>query len=504
MKIEQSYLEEHQLEVIVEADQETFEKAKFLAAKELAKGKKIPGYRPGKAPYQLIVNHFGEGAIIDHALEHFLDDIYPKILDEVEKEPYGPGQVKEIKSLEPPTFIFNIPLQPEVTLGDYREIRIEYEQSDVSNDDVDEVIERMLSQQASVETVEHPAEEGNLVDTSLNCYPTESDPEDEDSFLLKNQPLPVMIKTKEEDASKEWPFPGFSRQLLGVSADDSLELTHEFLDDEKVDEDYRGKEVLYIVSIEGIRERVLPELDDEFVKTISELETVTDLKDQIQEELKTQREVEEENTYINQILEAVLKDAEVKFPPQMIASEIEGEIRELEARLKSQGMDLEMYLGIQDIEEEGLREQIKPNAEKRIIQGLLIGKISEAEDLDIGPEEITGEFQSILDNHFGDDESSRTEYMNSGESVALLNRISSQVITRKTLDFLMAVAKGEDISDFLKPEEEEIEEKNGSIDSMEEEIVETPSEKPNEQVSSEEETELNTESDTDKESEEQD
>jgi len=500
LKIEQSYLEEHQLEVIVEAEQETFEKAKYLAAKELAKGKKIPGYRPGKAPYQLIVNHFGEGAIIDQALEHFLDDIYPKILDEVEQEPYGPGQVKEIKSLEPPTFIFNIPLQPEVTLGDYREIRIVYEQSDVSSDDVDEVIERMLSQQASVETVEHPAEEGNLVDTSLDCFPTDSDPEDKDNFLLKNQPLPVMIKTKDEDDSKEWPFPGFSRQLLGVSAGDSLELTHEFQDEETVDEDYRGKEVLYKVSVEGIRERVLPELDDEFVKTISDLETVTELKDQIQEELNTQREVEEENTYINQILEAILKEAEVKFPPQMLDSEIEGEVRELETRLKSQGMDLEMYLGIQDMEEEGLREQIKPNAEKRIIQGLLIGKISEAEDLDINPEEITGEFQSVLNNHFGDDESGRTEYMNSGESVALLNRISSQVVTRKTLDFLIAVAKGEDISVFLKPEEEEIEEENGSVDSTNEEIVETPAEKLSKKVTSEEEAEL----DTEKEKEEQD
>jgi len=502
LKIEQSYLEEHQLEVIVEADQETFEKAKHLAAKELAKGKKIPGYRPGKAPYQLIVNHFGEGAIIDQALEHFLDDIYPKILDEVEQEPYGPGQVKEIKSLEPPTFIFNIPLQPEVTLGNYREIRIAYEQSDVSSDDVDEVIERMLSQQASVETVEHPAEEGNLVDTSLDCYPTESDPEDEDSFLLKNQPLPVMIKTKDEDDSKEWPFPGFSRQLLGVSAGDSLELTHEFPDEETVDEDYRGKEVLYTVSVEGIRERVLPELDDEFVKTISELETVAELKDQIQEELNTQRETEEENTYINQILEAILEEAEVKFPPQMLDSEIDGEVHELEARLKSQGMDLEMYLGIQEMEEEELREQIIPNAEKRIIQGLLIGKISDAEDLDINPEEITGEFQSVLDNHFGDDESSRTEYMNSGESVALLNRISSQIITRKTLNFLIAVAKGEDISEFLKPEEVEIKEENGSIESTDEEIVEPPSEKPDEKVMSEEEAELDTE--TDKEKEEQD
>ena len=504
MKIEQSYLEEHQLEVIVEADQETFEKAKYLAAKELAKGKKIPGYRPGKAPYKLIVNHFGEGAIIDQALEHFLDDIYPKILDEVEQEPYGPGQVKEIKSLEPPTFIFNIPLQPEVTLGNYREIRIAYEQSNVSNDDVDEVIERMLSQQASVATVEHPAEVSNLVDTSLDCYPTESDPEDEDRFLLKSQPLPVMIKTKDEDDSKEWPFPGFSRQLLGVSAGDSLELTHEFPDEETVDEDYRGKEVLYTVSVEGIRERVLPEMDDEFVKTISELETVAELKDQIQEELNTQRETEEENTYINQILEVILEEAEVKFPPQMLDSEIDGEVHELEARLKSQGMDLEMYLGIQDMEEEGLREQIKPNAEKRIIQGLLIGKISEAEDLDINPEEITGEFQSVLDNHFGDDESSRTEYMNSGESIALLNRISSQIVTRKTLDFLIAIAKGEDISEFLKPEEEEIEKENGSVDPSDEEIVETPSEKIDEKVTSEEEAELGTETDKDKEEEKQD
>lgn len=126
----------------------------------------------------------------------------------------------------------------------------------------------------------------------------------------------------------------------------------------------------------------------------------------------------------------------------------------------------------------------------------MIGKISEAEDLDINPEEITGEFQSVLNNHFGDDKSGRTEYMNSGDSVALLNRISSQVITKKTLDFLMALAKGEDISGFLKPEEKE--EENGSVDSKDEEIVESPSETPEEQVSSEEETELKTEINKDK------
>lgn len=480
MKIEQTYLEDHQLEVTVEAEQDVFEKAKHLAAKEMSKGKNIPGFRPGKAPYQRVVTHFGEAAIVDHALDHFLDEVYPKIIDEIDREPYGPGQVKEIKSLEPPTFVFSIPLQPEVKLGEYREIRLPYEKADVPEEEVDKILDRMLSQQASIEPVDHPAEEGNLVDTSLDARGVENDPEDEESYLLKNQPLPVMIKGKKDDTSKEWPFPGFSRQLLGVSSGDTLELTYEFPDDETVDEDYRGKEVLYAVQVEGIRERVLPDLDDDFVKTVSDLESVQELRNQILEELSAQQEMEEENTYVNSILEKILEDAEVKFPPQMLENEIEGELRELESRLKSQGMDLEMYLKIQDLDEEGLREQIKPNAEKRITHGLVIGNISESEDLDFNPQDITDEFKAILDNHFGDDEKGRTEYMQSGDSVALLNRVSSQIITRKTLDFLMAIAQGEDITDFLKkeePEEEVVEEElTDEADQVEEVPAETEAE----------------------------
>ena len=472
MKIEQTYLEDHQLEVIVEAEQEVFEKAKHLAAKEMSKGKNIPGFRPGKAPYQRVVTHFGEAAIIDHALDHFLDEVYPQIIDEIDQEPYGPGQVKEIKTLEPPTFVFNIPLQPEVKLGEYRKIRLPYEKADVPQEEVDKILDRMLSQQAAIEPVEHPAEEGNLVDTSLDARAAESDPEDEESFLLKNQPLPVMIKGKKDDENKEWPFPGFSRQLLGVSSGDALELTFEFPDDDTVDEEYRGKEVLYAVQVEGIRERVLPELDDAFVKTVSDLESVDDLREQILEELTAQQAMEEENTYVNSILEKILEDAEVKFPPQMVDNEIQGEVQELESRLKSQGMDLEMYLKIQDLEEEGLREQIKPNAEKRITHGLVIGKISESEDLDIDTQDITDEFKAVLDEHFGDDEKGRAEYMQSGDSVALLNRISSQVVTRKTLDFLMAIAQGEDITDFLKkeePEEDTVEEEEAEVEEVKEE-----------------------------------
>jgi trigger factor len=202
--------------------------------------------------------------------------------------------------------------------------------------------------------------------------------------------------------------------------------------------------------VEGIRERILPEVDDDFVKTVSDLESVADLEEQILEELTAQKELEEDNTFINQILDKILDDAEIKYPPQMVDSEIEGEIRELESRLNSQGMDLEMYLNIQNIDEDELREQIKPNAEKRITQGLVIGKISESEEFDINPEEITEEYQKIINDYFGEDDNARTEYMKSSDSIALLNRISSQYITKKTLDFLKAIALGEDYSHFFK------------------------------------------------------
>jgi trigger factor len=283
-----------------------------------------------------------------------------------------------------------------------------------------------------------------------------------------------MIKSESDDDSKEWPFPGFSRQLLGVSAGDTLELTHEFADDESVDEDYRGKEVLYTVSVSGIRERVLPELNDEFVKSVSDQETVEDLRQAIREELVEQHAAEDENAYISRILDAILEEAEIKYPPQMLENEIEGEIKELESQLNAQGLDMEMYLKIQNQDEDQLREQIKPNAEQRIVRGLVIGKISDDEELDISPEDITGEFQEILNNHFGDDQKGREEYLRTGESVALLNRISSQIITRKTLDFLVSLAKGEDISVHLKADVDDQEEEGVEPEASEENTESEP------------------------------
>lgn len=473
MKVDQTYLEDHQLKVTVETDQESFDKAKHKAARELSKDKKIPGYRPGKAPYQLIVNHIGEGVIVDHALETYLDDIYPQVLDEIEGEPYGPGRLQEIKSLEPPTFEFLVPLEPEINLGDYHDIRIPYEENEVGDEEVQDVIERMLSQQATIEEVDHPAEVGSLVDTEISGRPIDADPDDEEAQIMTNQPLPVMIKSEDEDDSKEWPFPGFSRQLLGVSPGDALQLNYEYDDDESVDDDLRGKEVLFDVRVEGIRQRVLPELDDEFVQSVSEEENVEAFKDQIREELINQSRQEDENSYLNAIFEEIIEDSEIKYPPQMLENEIEGEIQEISQRLQAQGMELDMYLDMQDMELEDLKDQIRPEAEKRIRRGLILGRIAEEEELDISPEKVTNRFQEVVEEHFGPEGSpEREQFMNSRESMSLLNQLSSQMISQHTLDYLKALAQGKDTSEYKRQEQGE----EGDIE--DEELAEMVEESP--------------------------
>jgi trigger factor len=146
-------------------------------------------------------------------------------------------------------------------------------------------------------------------------------------------------------------------------------------------------------------------------------------------------------------------------------------------------MDIEMYLGMQDMDREDLREQIRPQAEKRITRGLLLGKIADEEDLDIDPDDVTSTYQEILENNFGpEDSEAREAFMNSRESMSLLNQLSSQMISQRTLEFLKALAKGEDTSQFRKSEE-------GEEDESGEENSETPADEESGEDSEKEEQE---------------
>ena len=154
MKIDSMPLEDHEVKLTVEVDPESFESSKRRAARKLSKRAKIPGFRPGKAPYPVIVRHIGESVILEEAVEITIEDIYPKVIEETEIKPYGPGALEGIPEMDPPTFEFIVPLRATVDLGDYHSIRRPYELKKITDEDVEDVINNLREQQAVIEPVD--------------------------------------------------------------------------------------------------------------------------------------------------------------------------------------------------------------------------------------------------------------------------------------------------------------------------------------------------------------
>jgi trigger factor len=444
LKIETANLEDHQVKLTVEIDAEILESSKRKAAKTLAKKVKIPGFRPGKAPYNVIQKHVGDSTIFENAIELVLDDIYPKVIEETEINPYGPGTLEEIKELEPPIFEFLVPLAPEVKLENYREIRIDFEQKDVTEEDVNQIVDNLRENHAVIEPVERPAEEGDMVYIVLNGE--KKDVEDEEKkVLIEERSYPVIIEKEEIDSSSEYPYPGFSRNLIGLSPEDEKTLEHKFAKDYEYD-DLQGVTGVYKIKVKEVKGRKLPEANDEFAKSIGDYETAEELITEIKKSLEERTEREQNAEYEDKIIKKLLETAEIKHPPQMLEHEIDHFIHDLERQLSNQGMNVDQYMKSREMDLEGLREEIKPNAEERMMRGLIITKIAEQEEITLTKEEIEEKTQQTLDDiqqYYSEAEAQK--FTRDDVFGRLVNRIVSDEIISRTLTRMRMIARGEEI-----------------------------------------------------------
>ncbi len=150
MKIEKKILDDRQAELTVEYTEKEFEGFKRRAARKISKDTKIPGFRPGKAPYEVIVNRYGEAAILQEAIDILLDDDYGKFLEEADIEPSAPGSLDKVESYDPPKMVFTVPLEPEIDLGEYREVRKPYELEEFDLSNVDDFITNLRRNAATI------------------------------------------------------------------------------------------------------------------------------------------------------------------------------------------------------------------------------------------------------------------------------------------------------------------------------------------------------------------
>ncbi|MCJ7695771.1 MAG: hypothetical protein MUO40_10135, partial [Anaerolineaceae bacterium] len=283
MKIEKKFTNDHQVKIVAEFESDLFEQYKHRAARQLSRKTKIAGFRPGKAPYAIIINQLGEIAVTQEAVDLLLEEEYPKVIDEAEIKPSGPGSLEEIKSENPPIFSFLIPLEPEVQLGEYKDLRKDYSPESLDEKRVNDYIYQLRRNSATIVPSEKVAEEGNLVYLTISAT-SSSIEEGEDQNLIEDQPQQVLIPTVSEEIDTEWPFKGFTRKVIGKNANAEFEVSHKYAktyDDEK----FQGKKVTFTVKVQSIKTLELPELNGEFLKSLGEYETADQFRKDLEERM---------------------------------------------------------------------------------------------------------------------------------------------------------------------------------------------------------------------------
>ena len=397
MKTEKTFTEDHQVRVRAEFEQETLEGFKRKAARKIAQKTRIPGFRPGKAPYSMVVGHVGEAAILEEAIDLMLNDVYPHILEQENIEPYGPGNLEDIPSQEPPVFEFVIPLSPETELGDVDNLKKPYEPPVVTDDDVEEYITQLRQNQANIVPVEGAAKVGQLVYMTLEAT-DENAKTPEEAVIVKSAPQQTLIPTLKEEKESEWPYKGFARELVGKKAEDQFSLTHTFPAESK-DGALAGKTVRFDINIQSVKELELPEMDQEFLTSIGGFENVETFQQAVRQKLENDRTSEYDDTYYLELVDTLRSGATLKYPPQMIKEEEDDVLHRIEHDLEHRGLDLDVYLKIRKMDKEQfIEEEVKQTAKDRLERSLVMDAITKKFGVKVTQEQMQAEVTGVLNS----------------------------------------------------------------------------------------------------------
>ncbi|MDP3184342.1 MAG: trigger factor, partial [Anaerolineales bacterium] len=294
MKIETQPRDDHQLSMTVEIETERLESARHRAARKISERSKIPGFRPGKAPYDVVRRLYGDATVTEDAIELLVDEVYPQALKQAEVNPAGPGSLEKVESLEPPKFIFTVPLEPTVDLGDYRAIRLAYDWQAPGEDKVDEAIDELRRMYSTTDTVDRPVQEGDFAIIDIKGANAQhllgTQPEANEAPVIERLGHPIFVRADRVGAAHEkeaeWPFAGFSRKLLSMIVGESKNFVHQY-DKEDKDEDVRGLTVNFEATLKAVRGVKLPELNDEFAaRQVGSFESLSALRDVVRANLE--------------------------------------------------------------------------------------------------------------------------------------------------------------------------------------------------------------------------
>ncbi len=451
MKYEKKELKDHQVELIVEVDKKQFEEHKIIAARKISKSAKIPGFRPGKAPYDVVLRLYGEELIEERAVEDLINVTYPEVIEKSGIDPYGPGKLEEIISTDPPKYRFIIPLAPVVELGEYHKIKKSYKLPKVTSDEIDHVVEDLRTNYATAQDVDREIQDGDLVTVKITATLKAPD-EGQKAEILKDTPHQVIVGDHPDD--EQFPYKGFMQNLIGLKKDETKTFGHKYKKDSPY-QNLQGKEANFSIEVTDIKELVKPELNDEFAQMLG-TDTVENIKNSIHDQLETNKRNEYENTYFDELLEAIIKKSTLKYPAEMLEKEVEDVLKNFEQNIANQNLDLDTYLKVNNLEKEKfIKDEIEPAAKKRLEQALILEQVSKQEKIELDQAELQAEYSRSFFQMRSDPSYKKLQkrLTTKGISDALVMQTANKILHNNTLSRLKAIANGE----LEKPKEESAE-----------------------------------------------
>ena len=409
------------------ADEDEFKQAVDRAFRRVNELVNVPGFRPGKAPRQLVEQRVGRDLIVQEAHREIMDDLYRRALEQEDIVPVSDPEV-DVYQDEPVGFKVTIEVYPKVDLGDYSGITVEPREVNVTEDEIEDVIQNLRNQQS---TWVEPAEprspvEGDQVILDFEVYEGEEEfhePVKGADFVLGEGPLFKQI----EEAVK----------YLQPGAQGEFDISFEE-DDEDAPEQIRGKDLHYKVTLQEVKQRELPELDEEFLQSVGEeYETVDDLREAVRKDLLQNKVQQEREAFLDETFEKFAELAGLEVPEGLVDNELDREFQQLGERLGQQGMSMDEYMRMTQKSADEIKTEMRPDVSNRVRNSLILEAFAEAEGLEVTDEDINAEIESMV----GDSE--QAEQMKElYQSDYIRNMLQSQLENRKSTERLIEFVTG--------------------------------------------------------------
>ena len=369
-------------------DAEEFEKAINAAYLKNKKSIFVQGFRKGKAPRMVIEGMYGKDVFYEEATDGIAPDAFRFAVEQEGLRTVGTPSVTNVDVSDDKelTLTFLTAVWPEVVLGEYKGVEAPRRDPAVTDEQVDEEVERVRRRNARIASAERPAKDGDtaIIDYlgTIDGVPFEGGADQGHGLVLGSGTF----------------IPGFEEQVIGMAPGEEKDITVTFPEDYH-SADLAGKEAVFHVKVNELKEEILPDLDDEFAKDVSEFDTLAEYRDSVRARMETVEKDNAEAEFQNALIEKAGDALTAEIPDAMVEDHLDSMVREYDQNMQASGLSLEMYLQYMGQTMASFRDSMRPAAERRAKTELLLEKVAEVEGIEITPEEIAEEYEKVAENY---------------------------------------------------------------------------------------------------------